>query len=135
MPESIVKSAAMAPAAANKTEDMSMDRVAEESLMVHMKFGGDYIDENPITGRPGEFHLSTTGRKPVPPPQLGQQAGIGTMNGPPSINTKVDDKKDGKDKTPKSATMPKVKRKKSRVGKGGGVTPSATTPAATTPSG
>lgn len=122
-------SAAPTAAPASKTEEMSMERVAEESFMVHMKYGGDYIDENPITGRPGEFHLSTTGRKPVMPPQL-SQSGIGTMNGPPSINTKLDEKKDGKDKTPKSATGPKLKRKKSRAGKGG-ATPSATTPAAT----
>lgn len=137
MPESQVSrstaTGANAPAPATKTEEMSMERVAEESFMVHMKYGGDYIDENPITGRPSEFHLATTGRKPVMPPQLGQ-SGIGTMNGPPSLNTKVDEKKDGKDKTPKSATGTKLKRKKSRMGKGS-ATPSATTPAATTPSG
>lgn len=132
MPESQGRLPAAPTAPASKTEEMSMERVAEESFMVHMKYGGDYIDENPITGRPGEFHLSTTGRKPVMPPQL-SQSGIGTMNGPPSINTKVDEKKDGKDKTPKSAGGSKVKRKKSRMGKGG-ATPSATTPAATTPS-
>lgn len=135
MPESQGRLAAAAAATVptSKTEEMSMERVAEESFMAHMKYGGDYIDENPITGRPGEFHLATTGRKPVMPPQL-TQSGIGTMNGPPSINTKVDEKKDGKDKTPKSAIGSKPKRKKSRIGKGG-ATPSATTPAATTPSG
>jgi mediator of RNA polymerase II transcription subunit 6 len=125
---------ATAPAAATKNDDISMERVAEESLMVHMKYGGDYIDENPIAGRPGEFHLSSTGRKPVPPPQLGQPAGISSMNKLPSINTKTDEKKEGKEKTPKSATAPKVKRRKSKVGKGS-ATPSATTPAATTPAG
>ena len=110
-----------------KNDDISMDRVVEEAFMVHMRYGGEYIDENPITGRPGDFHLSSTGRKPVPPPQLGQQAGIGAMNGP-TINTKVgDDKKDGKDKTPKSAISPKLKRRKSKKGS------AATTPAGATP--
>lgn len=122
MPDGVGKSAA---AAAPKNDDISMDRVAEESFMVHMRYGGEYIDENPITGRPGEFHLSSTGRKPVPPPQISQQTGIGAMNGP-TINTKVDDKKDGKEKTPKSATMPKVKRRKSKLNKGSAApTPSA----------
>lgn len=114
--------------ASSKLDEASLDRVVEESFMVHMRYGGEYIDENPITGRPGEFHLSSTGRKPVPPPQLGQQTGIGAMNGP-TINTKIDDKKDGKDKAPKSATTPKVKRRKSKKGS------AATTPAGTTPMG
>lgn len=110
-----------------------MDRVAEESFMIHLRYGGDYIDENPITGRPGEFHLSSTGRKPVPPPQLGEQAGVGTMSGPMTINTKLDgEKKNGKDgKTPKSATRPGGKRKKGRASKGGFNTSGGTTPAAT----
>ena len=62
--------------------------------MVHMRFGGEYIDKNPITGRPGEFHLSSTGRKAVPPPHADPKnanGGLGAMNGPPAINTKLDD--------------------------------------------
>ena len=109
--------------AAPKNDDVPMERAVEEAFMVHMRYGGDYIDENPITGRPGEFHLSSTGRKPVAPPQLGQPAGIGAMAGP-TINTKVEDKKDGKEKTPKSATMPKIKRRKSKI-KSAATTPSA----------
>lgn len=106
---------ASAPAS-QKNDQVSLDRLAEESFMVHMRYGGEYIDENPITGRPGEFHLSSTGRKVVPPPQLSKQEGIGSISGPPTINTKLDDKKDSKpDKTPKSATMPKPKRRKSKM--------------------
>ncbi|KAL6691551.1 MED6 mediator subfamily complex component domain-containing protein [Trichoderma pleuroticola] len=102
-----------------------MDRVAEESFMIHLRYGGEYIDENPITGKPGDFHLSSTGRKPVLPPQGAAPTGISAMSGPPMLNTKLDDKKDGRpDKTPKSATMPKLKRKKSKMSPS--VTPAAT---------
>ncbi|KAL6402263.1 Mediator of RNA polymerase II transcription subunit 6 [Ilyonectria robusta] len=101
--------------AAQKNDELSLERLAEESLMTHMKYGGEYVDENPITGRPGEFHLSSTGRKVVPPPQLAKEEGIGRISGP-TLNTKFDDKKDGKaDKTPKSATAPKPKRRKSKM--------------------
>lgn len=113
-------------AAAAKHAAPSMDRVAQESLLIHLRYGGEYIDEIPITGKPGEFHLSSTGRKPVLPPQgAAAPTGISTMSGPPTINTKLDDKKDVKaDKTPKSATMPKLKRKKSKMSPS--VTPAAT---------
>ncbi|CAM1508198.1 Fc.00g050460.m01.CDS01 [Cosmosporella sp. VM-42] len=113
----------IAPAAPTQNNDeKALERLAEESFMIQMKYGGEYIDENPITGRPGEFHLSSTGRKVVPPPQLAREGGIGPISGPPTINTKLDDKKDSKEKTPKSATMPKPKRRKSKM--------STTTPAA-----
>ncbi|KAF5628068.1 RNA polymerase II transcriptional regulation mediator MED6 [Fusarium tjaetaba] len=102
-------------AAAQKDDEKSLERLAEESFMIHMKYGGEYIDENPITGRPGEFHLTTTGRKP---PQIARTDGpIRSINAP-TINTKIDDKKESKEskeKTPKSATAPKPKRKKSKM--------------------
>ncbi|KAL6879245.1 MED6 domain-containing protein [Trichoderma novae-zelandiae] len=118
---------AAAAAAATKHDALSLDRVAEEAFMMHLRHGGEYIDEIPITGKPGEFHLSSTGRKPVLPPQGAGAAatGISAMGGPPMINTKLDDKKDGKaDKTPKSATLPKLKRRKSKMSPS--VTPAAT---------
>lgn len=108
------KAVAAAPA---NLQEMSLERSAEESFWVHMKHGGEYLDENPITGRPGEFHLSSTGRKPAMAPQADKApTGISAMTGPPRLNTKLDDKKDGKtEKTPRSA-MPKPKRKKSKLG-------------------
>ncbi|KAF4986982.1 hypothetical protein FDECE_15668 [Fusarium decemcellulare] len=114
MPEEASKAPAVPTTASQKNDEASLERLAEESFMIHMRYGGEYIDENPITGRPGEFHLSSTGRKAVPPPQLAKPEGIGSISGP-TINTKVDDKKDSKDKTPKSATAPKPKRKKSKM--------------------
>ncbi|KAF3060652.1 hypothetical protein CFAM422_011027 [Trichoderma lentiforme] len=124
--EKLVLDAAGKPLSAVAKHDAPfMDRVAEESFMIHLRYGGEYIDEIPITGKPGEFHLSSTGRKPVLPPQGAAPTGISAMSGPPMLNTKLDDKKDGRpDKTPKSATMPKLKRKKSKMSPS--VTPAAT---------
>ncbi|PMB68803.1 Mediator of RNA polymerase II transcription subunit 6 [Beauveria bassiana] len=116
---------ATAPALRN-IEELSLERSAEEAFWVHMRHGGEYLDENPITGRPGEFHLSSTGRKPAVAPQANKApTGISAMTGPPRLNTKVDDKKDGKaEKAPRSA-MPKPKRKKSKLGGTATRTPTA----------
>ncbi|KAI1798965.1 MED6-domain-containing protein [Daldinia bambusicola] len=90
-------------------------RLAEHSFMLHMQYGGDYMDENPITGKPGEFHLTSTGRKdklqPLALPNLDTSFKSPTITQP--------DKKDTKgDKTPKTPTgMPsKPRRKKSKAG-------------------
>ncbi|PHH60495.1 hypothetical protein CDD81_1626 [Ophiocordyceps australis] len=108
--------------ASRNNDEASLERAAEEAFMIHMRYGGEYIDENPITGRPGEFHLSSTGRKavlPPPPPKTDQPLGMGAMNGPAPINTKLEDRRDSKtDKTPKSATHPKPKRRKSKMSNG-----------------
>ncbi|KAI1104291.1 MED6-domain-containing protein [Jackrogersella minutella] len=89
-------------------------RLAEHSFMIHMQYGGEYMDENPITGKPGEFHLSSTGRKDKLP-NLSLPA-LNTSLGGPSLAQP--DKKDLKgEKTPKTPTgMSKIKRKKSKVG-------------------
>ncbi|PFH59301.1 hypothetical protein XA68_12564 [Ophiocordyceps unilateralis] len=104
--------------ASQKSDELSLERAAEEAFLAHMRHGGEYIDENPITGRPGEFHLSSTGRKTVPPPKLGSGSTVGAMNGP-TLDTKTDDKKDVKTvKSPKSPNMPKPKRRKSKMSNG-----------------
>ncbi|KAH7318434.1 mediator of RNA polymerase II transcription subunit 6 [Stachybotrys elegans] len=124
LPDSAAKPTSSAPAG-QKNDELSLERAAEEAFMIHMRYGGEYIDENPITGRPGEFHLASTGRKPVPPPQVTQPPAMGTMNGP-TINTNVGDKKDASsEKTPKSATAPKPKRRKSKIGNTPAATPGA----------
>ncbi|GKT40772.1 mediator of RNA polymerase II transcription subunit 6 [Colletotrichum spaethianum] len=95
----------------------ALDRLAEESFSIHMRHGGDYFDENPITGRPGDFHFASTGRKdkiaPPPPPTTQAQ-----QPPKPVVNTKLAEeaKKDGKEsKSPKTPTVPKPKRKKSKI--------------------
>lgn len=86
--------------------------------MIHLRYGGEYMDENPITGKPGEFHLSSTGRKDkIPPPMAGKPNGLKPASEASPLT------KDAKaDKNGKAATAPpKPKRRKS---KGGTVTPS-----------
>lgn len=132
-----LKEGTPAPGAVNRTsatasappnlEELSLERSAEASFWVHMKHGGEYLDENPITGRPGEFHLSSTGRKPVMAPQADKAAaptGISAMTGPARPSGKADEKKDGKAEKPARSAMPKPKRKKSKLG-GGSRTPTA----------
>jgi mediator of RNA polymerase II transcription subunit 6 len=40
-------------------------RLLEEALGIHHQFGSHNLNENPITGKPGDFQLSSTGRKGV----------------------------------------------------------------------
>ncbi|POS80637.1 mediator of RNA polymerase II transcription subunit 6 [Diaporthe helianthi] len=50
------------PLAKTSTRKEELARLAEESFRIHMKYGGDYMDEIPITGAPGNFHFASTGR-------------------------------------------------------------------------
>lgn len=38
-------------------------RLLADSFSLSLLYGEDYTDESPVTGYPGEFHLSSTGRK------------------------------------------------------------------------
>ncbi|KAG5928030.1 hypothetical protein E4U42_001412 [Claviceps africana] len=102
---------------ARKNDEWHLERSAEEAFLMHMRHGGEYIDENPITGRPGEFHLSSTGRKAVPlPPKKTPETGMGAMNGPAAAPKVEAGKKETKGpKTPKSATTPRLKKKKAKM--------------------
>lgn len=97
-------------------------RHAEHSIVIHMQSGGDYEDENPITGKPGAFNLSKTGRT-----DKLQVPGITALN-TTFKNTSILDiggkkTKDGSakvgdkpPKTPTSGTSGRLKRKKSKSG-------------------
>ncbi|KAK3325602.1 MED6 mediator sub complex component-domain-containing protein [Apodospora peruviana] len=104
-----------------------------ESLFIHEQFGNEFMDENPITGKPGEFHLSSTGRKDInKPPNLPLVKGAVVVKdtpaapGLPVLNTKVGDaatanKQNGKEtKSPRTPGLTKPKRRKSKMA----VTPS-----------
>ena len=105
-------------------------RLLEESLMITEKYGDEYMDENPITGQPGDFHLSTTGRKDkdklmVP---AARAAPVSTANAKPSapptpLKTDIPPARKGS-KSPRTPGMPKPKRRKSsKVQSAGGTSP------------
>lgn len=113
-----------------KVKDTSLDTelqaLAEESFFRHLKHGGDYTDDKPITGQPGNFHVAS-GRKEIPaasnkptPPMapLKTDGGIGGLGlAPGAAGKNGKEKKDGKaEKSPRPGNAPKLKRKKSKVG-------------------
>jgi mediator of RNA polymerase II transcription subunit 6 len=116
-------------------------RLLAESLDFTLRYADEYTDENPITGHPGDFHLSTTGRK-------GQQSNLKALpasksasqsqsslraTAPPTpekvvLDTSVPSvsarKGSKSDKSPKTPGMPKPKRRKSKgLGSAGGISP------------
>ncbi|KAJ3575652.1 hypothetical protein NPX13_g3961 [Xylaria arbuscula] len=100
-------------------------RHAEHSMLIHLQSGDNYENENPITGKPGAWHLSKTGRTA----NL-QVPGITALNTNLKSTSILDigvggnKKKDGVtttksgEKTPKTPTSgtSKLKRKKSKTG-------------------
>ncbi|OWP01907.1 mediator of RNA polymerase II transcription subunit [Marssonina coronariae] len=107
------------------------NKILEDTINITLKYGDEYMDEIPITGQPGEFHLSSTGRKekdklmvPVPakgPLHVPRKSAIPT---PMSLKTNIlPDRKNSKaEKSPKSPGAPKLKRRKSKAP---GATPAA----------
>ncbi|KAH8772612.1 MED6 mediator sub complex component-domain-containing protein [Diaporthe sp. PMI_573] len=110
------------PPAKTSTKEEELARLAEESFRIHIKYGGDYMDEIPITGAPGNFHFASTGRNDklavpsVPPVALK----------PPTLaplNTKavevISAKEAKKTKSPRPGGSGKSKdRRKSKGGSG-----------------
>ncbi|KAK8035054.1 Mediator complex- subunit Med6 [Apiospora rasikravindrae] len=99
-------------------------QLADQTWAIHMRFGGEYMDENPITGKPGDFHLSSTGRKEkLQPPVLNPltiPAADSNNKSPASApgDKPGKDKPGSGDKTPKTPTsgISKPRRKKSKTG-------------------
>ncbi|KAJ4389396.1 Mediator of RNA polymerase II transcription subunit 6 [Gnomoniopsis smithogilvyi] len=97
---------------------MELDtKFAEESFAIHEAFGGEYMDEIPITGKPGDFHFASTGRNdklavpqpqapPVRPPVL---APLNTVQAAEVASAK--DAKKTKSPKPGSAMRSKDRRK------------------------
>lgn len=99
-----------------------------------IQYGEEYMDENPITGQPGDFHLSSSGRKGrdrlVVPMAAKAPFIVQTKStAPPTPETKSSEvppaRKGSKgDKSPKTPGMPKPKRRKSKASvSAGGVSP------------
>ncbi|ORY71567.1 MED6 mediator sub complex component-domain-containing protein [Pseudomassariella vexata] len=105
-------------------------RLAEQSFTIHMQYGSEYMDENPITGKPGEFHLSSTGRKDRMVQAPGNMPSLTTSFKSPTVpdlggKRDVTGKGDKTPKTPTSGPGSKPKRKKSKAGTTPGTTPTA----------
>jgi mediator of RNA polymerase II transcription subunit 6 len=108
----------------------------EETLNITLKYGDEYMDENPITGHPGEFHLSSTGRKEagkLAVPAAGAKGPLSTATkatpAPPTLKTDIPPARKGSKskespKTPGAGGPPKPKRRKSKaLVSAGGVSP------------
>ncbi|KIM95952.1 hypothetical protein OIDMADRAFT_205478 [Oidiodendron maius Zn] len=118
-----------APSASNISNYLDT-RLLEESLNIAMKYGDEYMDENPITGQPGDFHLSTTGRdkdKLVMPISKDPVSVGGRPGGMPKLDTDIAPARKGSksEKSPKTpgGGIPKPKRRKSKALSAGGITP------------
>ncbi|KAK3297023.1 MED6 mediator subfamily complex component-domain-containing protein [Chaetomium fimeti] len=109
--------------------NLPTSRLIEEALGIQHQFGDHFMDENPITGKPGDFLLASTGRKAV---NLSTAAALNAKKATlmpmlPTLNTKLGGvgagaenplaaKPTGKEskspKTPGGGGMPKGKRRK-----------------------
>lgn len=104
-------------------------RLLEESLNITLKYGDEYMDENPITGQPGDFHLSTTGLKerdklmvPATTRTAAPTSSAKPSAPPTPLKTDIPPARKGSkvDKSPKTLGMPKPKRRKSSKALGPG---------------
>lgn len=118
--------AAAASKSSSKTETELDARLAEESFAIHMKYGGDYMDENPITGRPGDFHFASTGRNDklaVPPPAHQPAAALkppalAPLNIAKAAEAVPSPKEARKAKSPRPGALKAKDRRKSKGGPG-----------------
>ncbi|EGS17427.1 uncharacterized protein CTHT_0067530 [Thermochaetoides thermophila DSM 1495] len=98
-------------------------RWLEETLMIHETFGDHHLDKNPITGKPGDFHLSSTGRKiqTLPTAAAGNKKPGSGLPPLPAINTKVQQNPmgSGKQVTGKETKSPKTPSSSTGPGTGG----------------
>ncbi|KAH6715133.1 mediator of RNA polymerase-like protein II transcription subunit 6 [Leptodontidium sp. 2 PMI_412] len=123
VPESLQGPKKPLPSASTNGTDYLDNRLLEETINISLKYGDEYMDEIPITGAPGEFHLSSTGRKekdklmvpaitkgPTPVPSKP------ATPAPPPLKTEIPpERKNSKvEKSPKTPGMPKPKRRKSK---------------------
>jgi len=108
-----------APKVKNNTLETELERLAEDSFIRHLKYGGDYIDEKPITGQPGNFHVASTGRKEKPaklpslPTKTDGISGLG-LQGPAIAKNGKEGKK--AEKSPRPPNAPKPRRRKTKTG-------------------
>src|SRR6187402_1090788 len=101
LPESL-RNAKKPPSSTTNGSNFFSSLVLEETLNITLKYGDEYMDENPITGQPGEFHLSSTGRKEKDK-LIGPASGKGPVQvpsksstpAPPALKTNIPPEKRG----------------------------------------
>jgi mediator of RNA polymerase II transcription subunit 6 len=110
-------------------------RLLQESLQLSLQYGDEYMDETPITGQPGDFHLSSMARKDkdklmVPAPVNGPLSTPTKPTAtptPPALKTDIPPARKGSksEKSPKTpgGGPPKPKRRKSKALASGGLSP------------
>lgn len=88
------------------------------------------MDEIPITGQPGDFHLKSTGRKDASKLMVPSTGKILQMPGkatpvPTTLKTDIPPERKGSrsEKSPKTPGMPKPKRRKSKALGAGNTSP------------
>jgi mediator of RNA polymerase II transcription subunit 6 len=115
------------------TTSKNLHSVMNESLGISERYDEEYMDDYPVTGQPGNFHLATKGRveanKLMVPPAV-TRGPLTVPAKPAPLKTDIPparkDSKSGKSpKTPGTAGIPKPKRKKSKAPATGSVSPTS----------
>ncbi|EKD16417.1 uncharacterized protein L3040_008518 [Drepanopeziza brunnea f. sp. 'multigermtubi'] len=133
LPEPLQASQKPPPAAATIGSNYLDNRVLEEAINASMTYGDDYMDAIPVTGQPGDFHFSSTGREakdklmvpgPVKGPLHVPSKTAKPVPAPSPLKTNIPAERKGSkaEKSPKTPGMAKPKRRKSKAV---GATPAA----------
>lgn len=115
-------SSVKAPAGASTSSYLD-DRLLEESFNLSMRYGDEYMDENPITGQPGAFNLTSTGRGKENLPLSLQKKALENQAKAATVPTAEPEKaevvpptrKGSKSDKASASGKPKIKRKKSKI--------------------
>lgn len=129
----ILSGAKKSATSADDSSTYLANRLLEESINISLRYGDEYMDENPITGAPGEFHLSSTGRRAAEIQKLvvpsavkpglqmpGKATGEAEGQAKGFMKSRTDGLADFKgkkgEKSPRTPGSGKVKRRKSKIG-------------------
>ena len=123
LPDSSQSSSTTKVAPGGSTSSYLDDRLLEESFNLSMRYGDEYMDENPITGQPGAFNLTSTGRgKDNVPVSLQKKAlenqakaAAGPTAEPEKPEVVPPTRKGSKSDKASASGKPKIKRKKSKI--------------------